>query len=107
MIIGQKVGGGCLCLPQVGDKVLIIDAIDTEIDIGPASGPSYVNHFGIVESLDYHSGCGQSFPNDPMIKVRILDTPVRSKGDEIGDKKGQFIFCRRAFWKEELKLIEK
>jgi hypothetical protein len=44
---------------------------------------------GTVVYYEYDCGCGQSYPNDPMIGVRFADKKVAE------------------FWKEELQLLKK
>ena len=44
-----------------------------------------IGQFGIVEYLEYNCGCGQIYPNEPMIGVKLDD------GSE------------HEFWFEELK----
>lgn len=60
--------------------VRVVAAVDTEIH--DASG--HLGRLGLVEHLDYSSGVGQRYPNDPMICVRFSN--------------GQ----REVFWAEEL-----
>jgi hypothetical protein len=47
----------------------------------------FLNRKGIIVDFDYWSGCGQSFPGDPMIMVQFPD---------------QSSTC---FWSEELELL--
>ena len=44
---------------------------------------------GVIEHFEYDCGCGQTFPEDPMIGVRFTD-------NKIGE-----------FWRDELLLLEK
>lgn len=52
---------------QPGDLVLVVDAVD--IDIHDLS--KYIGQRGQVEHLEYSCGCGQHYPDDPMIGVRL------------------------------------
>ena len=63
---------------QVGDVVKVIAA--TEADICDVS--EYIGRFGRVVSMD--CGCGQTYPDDPMVLVCF------SNGDQ------------QEFWKEEI-----
>lgn len=77
--IGQVVKGSPF---QPGDIVRVIDAIDKEsTDVS-----KFIGRFGKVVYLEYNCGCGQTFPNDPMIGVKFKNR-------------------KQEFWKEELKLI--
>lgn len=65
---------------QPGDSVTIVDAIDQDIhDVS-----AFVGRMGRVEYLEYECGCGQSYPDNPMIGVRF----------ESGDIE--------EFWREEI-----
>lgn len=67
---------------QPGERVLVADLVDQDVaDLSECLGRR-----GTVEYLEYSCGCGQSFPDDPMIGVRL------DGGDEAID-----------FWKEELR----
>ena|SRR5258708_35879653 len=66
---------------KIGDRVRVTRGTDETFD------PSYKGRVGIVEYLEYGCGCGQSYPQDPMIGVRF-----RGDVDE--------------FWREELALNE-
>ncbi|MGE4513187.1 MAG: hypothetical protein AB7E26_05135 [Chryseobacterium sp.] len=68
-----------LCL-KVGDKVLILN--------NPNNDETFNSEFsgqeGTVKYFNYDCGCGQTYPNDPMIGVEFS-----------GGKKEEY-------WKEEL-----
>jgi hypothetical protein len=66
---------------QPGDLVVVVSAVDREVhDVA-----SLVGRRGRVAYLEYSCGCGQSYPEDPMVGVD-LDGGVSEE-----------------FWKEELK----
>lgn len=68
---------------QPGDEVVVIDAIDRDVhDLS-----EYIGQRGQVEYLEYSCGCGQHYPDDPMIGVRLAC--------------GKHI----EFWPEELQLV--
>lgn len=50
---------------------------------------SYIGRFGTVHAYNYEGGCGQTYPDDPIIQVKFGENDFES------------------FWKEELELIEK
>lgn len=65
---------------QPDDQVLVVAAVDTEVfDVSYMIGKR-----GVVEHLEYSCGCGQSYPEDPMIGVRFADGSLHE------------------FWREEL-----
>ena len=68
---------------KIGDHVKILN--------NPNNDETFNKYFlgkhGHIEYFEYDCGCGQTFPKDPMIGVRLFDNKV----DE--------------FWKEELELI--
>ena len=67
---------------QPGAIVKIIEICD---DVGHDVGlQDRVGQFGVVKYLEYSCGCGQHYPDDPMIGVRFKDNMV----------------CE--FWKEEI-----
>ncbi len=68
---------------QPGGNACVVAAIDK--DIHDVSG--FVGKIGVVQYLEYSCGCGQSYPDDPMIGVTFPD--------------GR----REEFWKEELAAI--
>lgn len=70
---------------QVGDGVLVV-AICDEVGLSSGLGP-YVGRRGKVEHLEYDCGCGQHFPDDPMVGARMDD--------------GELV----EFWREELELV--
>jgi len=68
---------------QPGQLVTVVRAVDEEVhDVG-----EHVGQPGRVLYLEYSCGCGQTYPGDPMIGVRLGDVgPVVE------------------FWKEELEV---
>lgn len=52
---------------QVGDTVHVVSASDDTCDF------SFLGLTGTVEFLEYECGCGQTYPCDPMIGVRLPD----------------------------------
>jgi hypothetical protein len=70
---------------KIGDIVLILN--------NPNKDETFNYDFsgkrGIVVFFEYDCGCGQTFPDDPMIGVRISDKIIAE------------------FWKDELLLFEK
>jgi hypothetical protein len=50
---------------RVGERVRVTDSGDETFE------RSYKGRIGIVEYFEYECGCGQSYPNDPMIGVRF------------------------------------
>ena len=63
--------------------VRVTDAVDREVyDVS-----AYIGQIGVVRYLEYSSGVGQRFPQDPMINV-VLDD-----GQE------------ESFWQEELEAV--
>ena len=67
---------------QVGDMVTVEGILDE------TGRTDLIGHGGPVVHLDYGCGCGQSYPDDPMIGVRFRPGLVEE------------------FWKEELTLDE-
>lgn len=67
---------------QPADRVKVVDIADSTAD------PRNVGKTGCVVFLEYDCGCGQQFPNDPMIGVRFDDGSGESE-----------------FWAEELALL--
>jgi hypothetical protein len=63
---------------KIGQSVRVKGLSDEE---GEAS---LLGMIGMVEHFDYSCGCGQSYPDDPMIGVRFFDGRMEE------------------FWKEEL-----
>ena len=51
--------------------------------------PAALGAQGVIEYLEYSCGCGQSYPHDPMIGVRLQDGSLHE------------------FWREELRLVLK
>lgn len=67
---------------QPGDRVLVTSVCD---EVGRELGyGQYVGQRGVVEYLEYSCGCGQHYPDDPMVGVRL-------GGGEVVE-----------FWKDEL-----
>jgi len=62
---------------RIGQHVRVVAAADETIDT------EYIGKVGVVAYFEYTCGCGQGFPDDPMIGVRF------------GTKTAEF-------WKEEL-----
>lgn len=68
---------------QPGQAVRVVAAIDTDVhDV-----TSFIGKSGTVQYLEYHCGCGQTYPNDPMIGVQFEN----GAGEE--------------FWTEELAAV--
>ncbi len=67
---------------RIGDIVKVVYATDDTFN------PYYMNHIGTIVHFDYSCGCGQTFPDDPMIGVK-------------------FVRKIEEFWKEELKLLSR
>lgn len=52
---------------QPQERVRVVDAIDRYVqDLA-----GHVGRTGVVVHLEYDCGCGQSFPDDPMIGVSL------------------------------------
>lgn len=66
---------------KIGDRIVVRTLCDEFGD------ESFLGKCGNVEYLEYDCGCGQTYPDDPMIGVRFL-------GGEVEE-----------FWAEELKLL--
>jgi len=69
-----------------GDRVRVVDIIDGTVDERVVVGLS-----GTVVYQEYECGCGQTYPGDPMIGVKLdgFDPDI----------------LQTEFWKEELCLI--
>ena len=65
------------CGISIGDTVEVVAICDETGD------PNTIGTTGVVTAFDYGAGCGESYPDDPMIMVNGY-----------------------AFWKEELKKKE-
>jgi len=63
---------------KIGQTVKIIKISDETGD------KKYLNKIGVVKYFDYDCGCGQSYPDDPMIGVKFADGEIEE------------------FWKEEI-----
>lgn len=68
---------------RIGQMVKVLEnpSNDETFDI------DFANKLGKIRFFEYESGCGQTFPHDPMISVELAD----------GKRDG--------FWKEELTLL--
>ncbi|MFI5298218.1 MAG: hypothetical protein ACHREM_08985 [Polyangiales bacterium] len=53
---------------QPGDLVTVIAAEDIDVD----DVSEWIGRVGRVKYLEYSCGCGQSFPDDPMIGVKFV-----------------------------------
>ena len=68
---------------QPGQIVRVVDAVDTHVhDVSACVG-----QYGTVAYLEYECGCGQTYPDGPMIGVVL----VNGKQEE--------------FWSEELRAV--
>ena len=52
---------------QVGQRVAVVQVVDKATE----DLERFVGRSGDVEYLEYECGCGQTYPNDPMIAVRF------------------------------------
>jgi hypothetical protein len=52
---------------KIGDGVRVVRGTDETFDL------AYRGRRGIVAYFEYKCGCGQTYPNDPMIGVRMAD----------------------------------
>jgi len=68
---------------HIGDKVRVIKGTDETFD------RRFLRRVGVVEHFEYSCGCGQTYPNDPMIGVEFRSGEVEE------------------FWQEELKLFDR
>lgn len=68
---------------SIGNIVKVVQCIDDTVSA------CYVGRIGKIIYFDYGCGCGQSYPNDPMIGVEFMKN------------------AREEFWKEELKLTSR
>jgi len=73
----ENVIGAPFC---IGQTVKVVCGCDETFD------STFLNKIGEIAHFDYTSGCGQSFPHDPMIGVQFDKETIE------------------AFWQEELKL---
>lgn len=68
---------------RIGDAVLVLD--------NPNKDETFNYDFsgkqGVVEHFEYDCGCGQTFPNDPMIGIRFSNGKIAE------------------FWKDELEMV--
>lgn len=54
---------------QPGMPVRVVDAIDRDVhDVS-----AFIGSRGVVEYLEYECGCGQRFPDDPMVGILFRD----------------------------------
>lgn len=67
---------------QPGERVRVVQAIDQEV----SDLRAFIGRSGVVLYLEYSCGCGQTYPEDPMIGVRLDDG------------------AEQEFWPEELEL---
>ena len=65
----------------IGERVRVTAGADKTFD------DAFLGNIGTVEYFEYDCGCGQTFPNDPMIGVRLSNRVEE-------------------FWAEELLIIE-
>jgi hypothetical protein len=70
---------------QPGDPVRVVQAIDKYVH----DMSKYVGRVGRVAYLEYTCGCGQHYPDDPMVGVEV------EGDDEVTE-----------FWREELSLLK-
>lgn len=52
---------------RIGAKVTVVQVVDA------TGGKEFVGKTGEIVHYEYDCGCGQTFPNDPMIGVRFPD----------------------------------
>ena len=74
---------------RIGDKVKVVRATDETFD------RRFMRRVGIVEHFEYSCGCGQTYPNDPMIGVKFRGARFRIRKGAVEE-----------FWQEELKLLD-
>ena len=55
---------------RIGERLRIVGSKDETFDT------SYKGRVGSVEYFEYQCGCGQTYPDDPMIGVRFHDDAV-------------------------------
>lgn len=55
---------------KIGQEVQIYDLCDDTVEI------VYIGCCGVVEYLEYNCGCGQVYPESPMIGVRFADGSI-------------------------------
>lgn len=67
---------------EIGCRVKIVTLVDETLL------ESVVGQEGVIVHYDYRSGCGQKFPTDPMIGVRVTGGSVIE------------------FWREELEVVD-
>jgi hypothetical protein len=56
---------------QPGVEVVVVASAEVKGSLTDVSG--YIGRRGTVEHLEYSCGCGQHYPDDPMIGVRFLE----------------------------------
>ncbi len=75
---------------QPGDRVKVVRAIDQEVhDVS-----RFVGHTGTVEHLEYDCGCGQRYPDVPMVGVKF------------GIEEDATFDVGRLFWPEDEERLE-
>ena len=70
---------------NIGDSVLILNNPNNDLTFDEF----FIYKKGVVKYFEYNCGCGQSFPNDPLIGVLFPDKRVEE------------------FWKEEIRSLQK
>ena len=66
---------------RIGDTVAVCQVLDCTVDA------CYIGMAGRIVYLEYECGCGQTYPDDPMIGVRFDDGHIQE------------------FWKEEVRYM--
>jgi hypothetical protein len=67
---------------KVGDRVRVTHGTDLTFD------HRYQGRVGIVGYFEYQCGCGQSYPNDPMIGVRFREDIAEFWAEELTQRRG-------------------
>lgn len=70
---------------KIGDLVTVLD----NPNIDETFNYDFSGKRGAIEYFEYDCGCGQTFPDDPMIGVRFANKQIAE------------------FWKDELQLFKK
>lgn len=68
---------------RIGDVVVVLDNPNRDTTFNCV----YSGKQGVIEHFEYDCGCGQSFPEDPLVGVRFSDQKIAE------------------FWKDELELV--
>jgi CarS bacterial SH3 domain len=55
---------------RIGDRVRVVRGSDETFD------RAYKGRAGVVEYFEYDCGCGQHYPDDPMIGIRFRDGSI-------------------------------